>query len=91
LVRGKKRKKAFGWLAPYLCVCVCGVSLSHWARNHIRTIVKEKPPLHTTQRSGEKKISSEKSTNKKTRNKYFFFVCVLAYLTMWKKEKKISL
>ena len=28
LVRGKKRKKAFGWLAPYLCVCVWCFSLT---------------------------------------------------------------
>jgi hypothetical protein len=70
---------------------VCGVSLSHWARNHIRTIVKEKPPLHTTQRSGEKKISSEKSTNKKTRNKYFFCVCVSLFNDVEKGKKDFPL
>lgn len=89
LVRGKKRKKAFGWLAPYLCVCVVFLS-------HIGPVIISEQSLkrnhHCTPHNvvGRRKYPARKVQIKRQEIS-IFFVCVLAYLTMWKKEKKISL
>lgn len=90
LVRGKKRKKAFGWLAPYLCVCVVFLS-------HIGPVIISEQSLkrnhHCTPHNvvGRRKYPARKVQIKRQEISIFFCVCVSLFNDVEKGKKDFPL